>query len=64
MATAQGFSKVSVDCRRNGVPLADGPRGRSPGGDTVSDRLGPLQSRTNSLIPAFIITNAEISPSG
>ena len=64
MATAQGFSKVSVDYRRNGVPVADGPRGRLPAGDTVSDRLGPLQSRTNSLIPAFIITNAEISPSG
>ena len=64
MAAAQGFSKVSVDCRRNGVPLADGPRGRSPGGDTVSDRFAPHPLRTKTSPPALIITNAEVSPSG
>jgi len=58
------YANVSVQWRRNGVPVINGPGGASPGGGTVSGAFGPIASPTNGRPATLIITNARPSDTG
>jgi hypothetical protein len=59
-----GYANVSVQWRRNGVPITSGPGGASPGGGTVLGASGPLPSPTWRSTATLTITNAQASDSG
>ncbi|MBS0189796.1 MAG: immunoglobulin domain-containing protein [Phycisphaerales bacterium] len=61
---ALGFVNVSVQWKRNGVPITDGPGGSSPGGGTVSGAAASLASPTNGAASTLTITNAQPSDAG
>jgi hypothetical protein len=61
---ANGYASVSVQWRRNGVPISSGPGGASPGGGTVTGASGPLRSPTLLSTATLSITNAQASDSG
>ncbi len=63
-APSNGYANVSVQWRRNGVPISDGPGGASHGGGTVSGASGPLPSPTDNSAVTLTITNIQPSDAG
>jgi hypothetical protein len=61
---ANGYSSVSYQWQRNGVDIADGPGGASPGGGTVSGASGMLPSPTSGTPATLKITGPRPSDSG
>ena len=55
---------VSVEWRRNEVPIVNGPGGASSSGGAVSGAFAPLPSPTNGTPTTLTITNAQPSDSG
>lgn len=61
---ADGFANVSYRWMRNGVNIANGPGGASPGGGTVSGAVGTLASPTASSVATLAISSLEASDAG
>ncbi len=59
-----GVDGVSVQWRRNGVSIVNGPGGASPGGGAVSGASGPLPSPTNGTPTTLTITSTQASDIG
>jgi hypothetical protein len=59
-----GRSGVSVQWRRNGVNIVDGPAGASVGGGTVSGASGTLASPTTASPISLTITSVKASDAG
>jgi poly(3-hydroxybutyrate) depolymerase len=63
-AAGPGFDSVAVRWRRNGVDIADGPGGASPGGGTVRGASGTLPSPTTGGLLVLAIDNAQPGDAG
>lgn len=64
-ATASpGYQNVSVQWKRNGAPIANGPEGASVGGGTVSGAADTLASPTDGTASTLTITNIQPSDVG
>ncbi len=61
---ASGYEGVSVQWRRNGVAVADGPGGASIDGGTVSGAAGVLASPTDGTPAVLTIADARMSDAG
>lgn len=61
---SNGYSNVSVQWHRNGVPLTDGPGGASTDGGIVSGAHSMLASPTRLSTATLTITNAQPSDAG
>jgi hypothetical protein len=61
---ATGLQSVSFRWLRNGVPVANGPGGASPGGGVVSSAAGKLNSPTNGRAAVLSIDNVQRSDAG
>ncbi len=61
---ANGYSNVSFQWLRNGIPISDGPGGASPGGGTVSGSSGTLPSPTANSPATLTITGITLSDAG
>lgn len=61
---ANGYSNVTVQWRRNGVNITNGPGGGSPGGGVASGASGALASPTYASIATLTITGAMPGDSG
>jgi hypothetical protein len=61
---ANGYSSVSAQWYRDGVPLVDGAGGASAGGGTVSGAATTLASPTNVSATTLTITNAQPGDAG
>ncbi|MFZ4575808.1 MAG: GC-type dockerin domain-anchored protein, partial [Phycisphaerales bacterium] len=61
---ASGYDGVSVQWRRNGVAIVDGPGGASVGGGTVSGAARVLASPTDGTGSVLTIAGARMSDAG
>jgi hypothetical protein len=59
-----GYSNVSVQWLRNGLPIAGGPGGASPGGGTVTGAAGALVSPTDDAHAVLTIAGVQPSDAG
>lgn len=63
-AAASGYANVSYRWQRNGVDVAEGPGGASPGGGTVSGATGALASPSDGANVTLTISGVQGSDSG